>query len=184
MAAHMLATPNATSARQPNFTTSENTMFCRTMPMHLREILIALAICSGSSSMRTISAASIAASEPIAPIAMPISARVRTGASLIPSPTKASISFLLFAARSFSTSATLSPGRSSLRTSSTPSSAATLSATRFASPVSMTVFWTPARLSCSIASFECGLTTSEMTICPAYWPSTAMWIIVPVLWQS
>ena len=33
MAAHMLATPNATSARQPNFTTSENTMFCRTMPM-------------------------------------------------------------------------------------------------------------------------------------------------------
>ena len=32
MAAHMFAAPNATSARQPNFTTSENTMFCRTMP--------------------------------------------------------------------------------------------------------------------------------------------------------
>ena len=29
-----------------------------------------------------------------------------------------------------------------------------------------------------------GFTTSEMTICPAYCPSTAMWMIVPTLWQS
>ena len=37
-------------------------MFCYTMPMHLREMRMALAIFSGSSSMSTTSAASMAAS--------------------------------------------------------------------------------------------------------------------------
>ena len=41
--------------------------------------------------MSTMSAASMAASEPMAPMAMPMSARVSTGASLMPSPTKASL---------------------------------------------------------------------------------------------
>ena len=134
IAAHMFAAPTATSARQANFTTRENTMFCLTMPMHLREMRMALAIWSGSSSIRTMSAASMAASLPIAPIAMPMSARVRTGASLMPSPTNASLPFVLLAASSASVCTTLSPGSSSLRTSSTPSSAATLSATRLLSP--------------------------------------------------
>ena len=40
-------------------------------------------------------------------MAMPMSARVRTGASLMPSPTKASLSFVAFSASSFSTSADL-----------------------------------------------------------------------------
>ena len=61
---------------------------------------MALAIWSGSSSIRTMSAASMAASLPIAPIAMPMSARVRTGASLMPSPTNASLPFVLLAASS------------------------------------------------------------------------------------
>ena len=142
-------------------------MFCRTMPMHLREMRMALAICRGSSSISTTSAASMAASLPMAPMAMPISARVRTGASLMPSPTKARLSFGAFSASSFSTSATLSPGRSSLRTSSTPSSPATCSATRRASPVSMTVLETPDFLRRAMASAECGLMISEMTMCPA-----------------
>ena len=62
----------------------------RRCAMHLREMRMALAIFIGSSSISTTSAASMAASEPIAPIAMPISARLSTGASLMPSPTKAS----------------------------------------------------------------------------------------------
>ena len=51
------------------------------------DILIAFDIFNGSSSINTMSAASIAASLPNAPIAIPISALESTGASLIPSPT-------------------------------------------------------------------------------------------------
>ena len=64
---------------------------------------MALDIFMGSSSIRTTSAASMAASEPIAPMAMPISARESTGASFMPSPTKASLPFLPVSASSFST---------------------------------------------------------------------------------
>ena len=154
------------------------------MPMHLREMRMALTIRLGSSSMRTTSAASMAASLPMAPMAMPISARVSTGASLMPSPTKASFSFSPFAASSFSTSATLSAGSSSARTSSTPSPAATSSATRCASPVSMTVFFTPHFFSAATASAACGFGTSEITIWPAYFPSIAIWMTVPALRHS
>ena len=140
---------------------------------------MAVAIFAGSSSMRTISAASMAASEPRAPMAIPISALESTGASFIPSPTNASFSFSPLAAMSFSTSSTLSPGRSSLLTSSTPSSLPTASATFLASPVSMTTFSTPAALRPLMASFAFGLTTSDMSIYPAYFPSTATWISVP-----
>ena len=58
-------------------------MFCHTMPMVLRAMPIARAMLDGLSSMSTTSAASMAASEPIAPMAMPMSARVSTGASLM-----------------------------------------------------------------------------------------------------
>ena len=60
----------------------------------------------GSSVIRTTSAASMAASEPRPPIAIPTSARARTGASLIPSPTKANLLpglFLLSKSSTFST---------------------------------------------------------------------------------
>ena len=100
-------------------------MFSCTMRMHLREILMALAIFIGSSSISTTSAASIAASLPIAPIAMPMSARESTGASLMPSPTKASFAPSGSALSNSSTRATLSAGSSSARTSSTPRSRAT-----------------------------------------------------------
>ena len=145
---------------------------------------MAFDILSGSSSMRTISAASIAASEPSAPIAIPMSALLSTGASFIPSPTNASFSFSPFSANICSTFSTLSDGKSSLYTSSIPSSAATCSATFLASPVSIMVFSTPALCSAFIASFEVGLITSDITICPSYLPSIATWTIVPTLWQS
>ena len=144
-----------------------NQIFSYTIRRHFRDILIAFAIFIGSSSMRTMSAASIAASDPMAPMAIPISALERTGASLIPSPTKASFPLSIFCSRSSSTLATLSPGRSSAYTSSIPRSAATCSATFRESPVSMTVFSIPAERSARIASFACGFSTSEITICPA-----------------
>ena len=69
---------------------------------------MALEIFNGSSSINTISAASMAASLPKAPIAIPISALDNTGASLIPSPTKARFSFECFKDNNSSTLFTLS----------------------------------------------------------------------------
>ena len=66
------------------------------MPIVLLEIAMDLAIFEGLSSIRTTFAASIAASLPSAPIAIPISARAKTGASFIPSPTKASVLLIGF----------------------------------------------------------------------------------------
>ena len=153
MASHMFAIPAAPSTRQISLMPIANQIFSYTIRRHFLEILIAFAIFSGSSSMRTISAASMAASDPIAPMAIPISARERTGASLMPSPTKASFPFSGLFSISSSTFSTLSAGRSSACTSSIPRSAATCSATFHESPVSMTVFSTPAERSALTASF-------------------------------
>ena len=57
------------------------------------EIAILRGILSRTSSMITISEDSIAASLPILPIEIPTVARARDGASLIPSPTKATCGF-------------------------------------------------------------------------------------------
>ena len=113
-----------------------------------------------------------------------MSARESTGASLMPSPTKASFAFGSRERMSSSTFSTLSPGMSPLQALSMPRSRATLSATRSTSPVSMTVSRTPHFLSSATASRAVGFSTSEMTMCPAYSPSMAMWIIVPTLWHS
>ena len=156
--------PIAPSPRHANLIISAKAIFWYTIPRHLREILIAFEIFIGSSSIKTTSAASIAASDPIAPMAIPISALVRTGASLIPSPTNASFSLPDFAARSSSTFVTLSPGSNSLYISSIPRLPATSSATRFASPVNITVFFTPAFFNSASASFACGFITSEITM--------------------
>jgi len=154
--------PTAPRRRTTSLIPIENHVFWLTMARHLREIRIAWEIFMGSSSIRTTSAASIAASDPIAPMAIPISARVSTGASLIPSPTKARFPFPLFSRRSSSTFCTLSAGRSSLRTWSMPSSFATASATSFASPVSMTVLATPTDFRAAMAAFDVSFTTSEI----------------------
>ena len=74
---------------------------------------MAAAILDGSSVMITTSAASMAASLPRPPMAIPMSALARTGASLMPSPTNTSLPFDDLDAMIFSTSSTLSPGSSS-----------------------------------------------------------------------
>ena len=114
IAIHILAIPIAPRSRHTSFTPIENHMFSFTIRRHFTDIFIAFDIFMGSSSIRTISAASIAASDPIAPIAMPISALERTGASFMPSPTKASAPPFSFCTINSSVFATLSAGRSSL----------------------------------------------------------------------
>ena len=148
-------------------------MFPRMIPIVLREIRTVEAILPTSSSMSTISAASMAASEPIEPIAIPTSDRIRAGASLIPSPAKASLFFPVCSARSFSSSSTFSPGRSSARTSSIPISRATACAAFSRSPDSMTVFRIPAAFISRTASFTPSLILSEITTVPAKRPPRA-----------
>ena len=79
----------------------------------------------------TTSAASIATSVPV-PMARPTSASARAGASLMPSPTKATGPC---AARSACTASTLPAGSTSARTTSIPSRAAMAAAVRRSSPV-------------------------------------------------
>ncbi len=112
-------------------------------------------------------------------MATPISALARTGASLMPSPTKARRSLPTFLERRRSTWATLSCGRSWACTSSTPRAAAACAAARRLSPVSMTTRFTPAARSPSTALRAVGLITSEIRRYPAYTPFTATCTTVP-----
>ncbi|MNR02172.1 hypothetical protein D3C85_1180140 [compost metagenome] len=81
--------------------------------------------------IRTTSAASMAMSVP-EPMARPTSASARAGASLMPSPTKATLPYLALRRR---TASTLPSGRTSATTSSMPSRAAMAPAVRALSPV-------------------------------------------------
>ena len=93
-----------------------------------------------------------------------------TGASLMPSPTKASFALRRFLAQQpLDLGRPYPPAAARCSTSSTPSSLGRPALpTALASPVSMTVFSTPACLSAAMACLAWGLTTSEITICPAY----------------
>ena len=156
-------------------------MFCCTIRTVFLAIAYATAILPGSSSIKTMSAASIAASWPIAPIAIPTSARIKTGASLIPSPVKINVLSSSFSRRSCSTLSTLSPGISSAHTVSMPSSFATLSATSFLSPVSITTLSIPHFLIDVIASLTPSLISSAIVIHPLYTPFSATKRTVPTL---
>lgn len=89
----IVVNPKVESINTATFIPMANIVFCWAMPIVLREISMAFAIFDGLSSIKTTSAASMAASLPSAPIAIPTSARANTGASLIPSPTNARVLF-------------------------------------------------------------------------------------------
>ena len=156
-------------------------MFSRTIRMVFRAIFTASGKREGLSSMSTISADSMAASLPMAPMAMPTSARVSTGASLMPSPTKAS---LQPEESSVSTCSTFWAGSSSARYWSTPSFSATVFATASASPVSITVCRMPRAFRSAKAWAESGLSWSLMTMWPRYSLPRARWMMVPTRSQS
>lgn len=90
-AIHIVAKPTAASNSTSTLTHMANHTFCRAMPSVRRAMCMAVTIFEGLSSINTTSAASMAASEPSAPIATPTSARANAGASFMPSPTKASV---------------------------------------------------------------------------------------------
>ena len=144
-----------------------NTIFWFAIRIVFRAIFITAAILEGSSVIRTTSAASMAASEPRPPIAMPTSALASTGASLIPSPTNTSLPFSLFSFSKSSTQSTLSAGRSSVYARSRPRRPATFLPTASASPVSMTVLRIPEDLRFLIAAAASALISSSITIQPA-----------------
>ena len=86
-AAHNEARPKVLNIKTNIFTPiAKAVLFFAILKVFL-DIFHAVIILDGSSVIITISASSIAASDPSPPIAIPISALVRTGASLIPSPT-------------------------------------------------------------------------------------------------
>jgi hypothetical protein len=89
-----------------------------------------------------------------------------------------------FAESSSSTASTLPAGSSSAWKVSIPSFSATSRATSFRSPVSITVFLTPSFFRAAIAEALSSLMRSLITMWPAYFPSTATWIMVPGRWQS
>ena len=82
-----MAYPNIVNNKTPILIINVKVTFCFRILFVFCEIQIASPIVTISSFINTISAASIAASLPTPPIAIPKSARARTGASLIPSPT-------------------------------------------------------------------------------------------------
>ncbi len=105
-ASHIPAIPRAPRIRNTLLIPRAITIFCMTICFVAFATSIASTSLDGSSVIRTTSAASMAASEPSPPIAIPTSARARTGASLIPSPTKANLLpglFLLSKSSTFST---------------------------------------------------------------------------------
>ena len=113
-------------------------------------------------------------------MAIPISALASTGASFTPSPTKASLPFLLDAFKSFSTSLTFPNGSNSEWTSSILTFSPTFSAVFLLSPVSITVFLTPAFFRFIKASTAFSLILSEITILPLNSPFIAQYTTVPI----
>ena len=114
------------------------------------------------------SADSIATSVPL-PMAMPTSACTRAGASLMPSPTIATI---LPSDCNLRTTATLSWGSTSASTRSTPSSRAIAWAVWALSPVSITTS-RPMRCSVATPSLDVGFRVSATAMTPNDVPSEA-----------
>ncbi|AAO36462.1 NAD-dependent DNA ligase [Clostridium tetani E88] len=113
-AAHILANPNAPKESTTNLIPKENIIFSQTIFLVLLAISIPFIILKGLSCIITISDASIAASEPNPPIAIPMSALAKTGASFTPSPTKTNLPLGLFCENNFSNSSILFSGSKSV----------------------------------------------------------------------
>ncbi|OPZ70245.1 MAG: hypothetical protein BWY81_00025 [Firmicutes bacterium ADurb.Bin467] len=124
-----------------------------------------------SERINTMSADSIATSVP-EPIAMPMSACASAGASLMPSPT---IATLRPSSWSFLTSCDLSSGNTSESTRSMPTCLAIAAAVFALSPVIIATSM-PILCRLSIAKRLDGFTTSATATMPAILPSTATYI--------
>lgn len=90
-ASHIVAKPPAPRIRTISFTPNAKPMFCHTILRVESPIFTARAILLGWSVWMMTSAVSMATSLPKPPMAIPTSLAARTGASLMPSPIKATL---------------------------------------------------------------------------------------------
>ena len=116
-----------------------------------------------SSSIRATSAVSMAVSLPAAPMAKPMSACARAGASLTPSPSMATTPNCCCKAL---ISSSLFSGNNSALTTLTPTSSPMRCAVSRLSPVSITVV-TPSAFSLAMADAAVGRSTSATAITPS-----------------
>src|SRR3990167_3519211 len=159
-------TPAATGIRAVLYAYAQK-RFCLMFRIVAFESAMAVTTPRRSPDISVMSAASIATSVPV-PSARPMSAWARAGASLMPSPT---IPTRLPSSWSRLTSLALSPGRTSARTRSIPTSRAIASAVRRLSPVIMMTS-RPSRCSAATAAAELGLRVSATATSPAARPPT------------
>ena len=153
--------------------------FCRMLPSVARLRRMALEIPRRSPLTSVIPALCMATSVPV-PMAMPTSASLSAGASLMPSP---AIATCRPVARSAFTLATFPSGSTSASTASRPRVLATASAVRRLSPVSITMF-SPSSCNSRIASGVVSLIGSATATTPAGLPSTATNIaVLPSCWS-
>ena len=125
------------------------------------------------------SALSMATSVP-SPMAIPTLALIKAGASLIPSPTMATISPLSLSSIIL---ACFCSGKTPAMTSSMPTSSATACTVSCLSPLS-NITRLPARLSAAMASLASGFTGSLMAITPTRRPSLATYTGVLPSWAK
>ena len=145
-------------------------MFCQTMVRVLRARRKACANREGWSVCNTTSAVSMAMSAPAQPMATPTSLNANTGASLMPSPTKATLRpcFCNVSMRS-----ALCCGSKSPKACSSCSSSATLSTNACLSPESISTCVIPTLRSIEMASVASGFIVSESKIHPMKRPFLA-----------
>ncbi len=154
-------------------------MFCHTIALVRRAARTAAASFPILSVIITTSAASMAASDPRPPIATPISALAKAGASFMPSPTNTTLPLEVLFPWAASTMATFWWGRSSACTSSILRAFAASSAALWLSPVSIIVLLTPSALRSLMAAAASSFISSDTTTLPINFPSSAAYTAVP-----
>ena len=172
-APHIVIKPNVPKIRKIILMPIVKTMFCFTIAIVFCAILMAAGIFVSLSSIITTSAASIAASDPNAPIAIPTSALASTGASFIPSPTNITDLFVTLLLTISSSFATLSVGSSCVYILSIPILLATSFVGFSWSPVSIIIFFT-SFFFFHIAFSVSGFSSSDSVIYPTNSPFFAI----------
>ncbi len=155
-------------------------MFSTTSLRVKRAIFLPFGRSFKSSVTRTISLASIAASEPTLPIDTAQSAAVITGASFIPSPAYSSLPRDL----SSCAASSLPSGNKPALKPSRPAFSATACARAALSPVSIQAYSIPDFLSSAIACAAPSFRSSSISINPIYSPSDATNTRVERLWVT
>gem|GEM_PF-4019477 len=170
MPSAMVTPPANTPASSSTTVATAMMMFWRITRTVRRAAPIAWGRRSRLSPISATSAVSTATAEPAAPMATPMSAAARAGASFTPSPTIATVCPPRCSSRTISS---LSSGSSDALTSVMPVRAAIACATGALSPVSMTMRLTPTARSSRTICAASARTVSATATTPSTCPSSA-----------